>query len=213
MELPNVWSEAWIFFRDGLTDELLEIDLLISESPSGVASVTKHPVEVGADVADHVRPEPRALRLECMITNTPIDIDPKPGMSYNDFATPPRFDLDAPVQYSDRAKWADDTLERIREKALLCRVLTSKREYKDMVLTSYDPARTKDTGDALHFALTFERIIKVQTKLVEVKQTAVPGAKVNRGAQPTKTAEAPVEQKASLLCQGLGAMGIGGICE
>lgn len=51
---------------------IVEFDLTLSESHTFSAEVTDHPVEVGTNVADHIRPDPKMLSVEVYVTNTPI---------------------------------------------------------------------------------------------------------------------------------------------
>lgn len=196
-------SAGWIFFKDPTTGEEseLELDVVLAENPSGEAAVTDHPVEEGADISDHIRAKPRGVTIEAVISNTPMALSPAPQMEYRDKASPPRFELLSTVPYEDRAGWADKTLERIRTEGMICRVVTRRREYSDVALTSYSPPVDRTTGDALRFSATFRRIIKVSTRLLETKQKPVPEARKERGSQPTKKAEAPVEKRVSLLRQ------------
>jgi|HubBroStandDraft_4_1064222.scaffolds.fasta_scaffold120916_2 hypothetical protein len=48
-------------------------DLVVSETWNEDASVTEHPVELGTDVADHVRVQLRTCELKVWATNEPID--------------------------------------------------------------------------------------------------------------------------------------------
>lgn len=70
---------ALVFFSwvdaDGKASDLL-LDASPSRSHNASAQVTEHPVETGAPVADSIRPMPRRLTIEGMITNTPIGAPP-----------------------------------------------------------------------------------------------------------------------------------------
>jgi hypothetical protein len=50
------------------------VDASLRETYSYGAEVTEHPVEQGADVADHIRPRSRVLSIEAVVTNTPIEV-------------------------------------------------------------------------------------------------------------------------------------------
>lgn len=50
------------------------IDVSVRESHDVTADVTRHPVESGTDIADHIRPEPRSITIEGMVTNHPIEL-------------------------------------------------------------------------------------------------------------------------------------------
>jgi hypothetical protein len=49
------------------------IDVSVSESHSLSAEVSEHPVESGTDVTDNIRPTPRTIRVEGLVTNYPIE--------------------------------------------------------------------------------------------------------------------------------------------
>jgi len=50
------------------------IDVSISESHSIGADVTDHPVEDGIGITDHIRPTPRTIRIEGLVTNHPLEL-------------------------------------------------------------------------------------------------------------------------------------------
>lgn len=50
------------------------IDVSIKETHGLSAEVTDHPVERGANVADHIRPMPRTFTMDGLVTNTPIEM-------------------------------------------------------------------------------------------------------------------------------------------
>src|SRR5713101_5273233 len=53
--------------------DVITIDATLQEVHKADAEVTEHPVELGADITDHVRPKPVELRIEGIISDTPID--------------------------------------------------------------------------------------------------------------------------------------------
>lgn len=57
-----------------LTIGTIWIDVSISEKHSLSADVTEHPVEDGANITDHVRPQPRVIQLEGLVTNHPTEL-------------------------------------------------------------------------------------------------------------------------------------------
>lgn len=50
------------------------IDVSISEKHQLGADVTEHPVEDGPSVADNIRPTPRTITIEGLVTNTPLEL-------------------------------------------------------------------------------------------------------------------------------------------
>jgi hypothetical protein len=57
------------------------IDVSISEQHGSSAEVTRHPIEDGADVTDHVRILPDTISIEGLVTNQPLEA---PGSHSND---------------------------------------------------------------------------------------------------------------------------------
>lgn len=52
---------------------VIDFDATITETHSQAATATEHPVEVGANVSDHVRAQLAKISLEGFVTNTPIN--------------------------------------------------------------------------------------------------------------------------------------------
>lgn len=50
------------------------VDVTIREGHGISAEVTEHPVELGSDVTDHIRPTPRSVQIEGVVSNTPIEL-------------------------------------------------------------------------------------------------------------------------------------------
>lgn len=51
--------------------ETVQFDAVIVLSPEDLVTITKHPVEVGADVSDHARDEPDRLSIEAKVSTIP----------------------------------------------------------------------------------------------------------------------------------------------
>lgn len=64
----------------------------------------------------------------------------------------------------DRVGEVDVEFFRIRTEGRLCRVVTKLRVYEDMALQSHETPCDPQTGDALHFTLTFKRVFFGTTK-------------------------------------------------
>jgi hypothetical protein len=57
-----------------LTIGTIWIDVSLSETHSLSADVTEHPVEDGVNITDHVRPQPRTVQVEGLVTNHPTEL-------------------------------------------------------------------------------------------------------------------------------------------
>ncbi len=65
-----------ISWTDEGAAQVLSFDASVAERHSLVSEVTDHPVESGANIADHIRPVPLELDLEGVISNTPLRTPP-----------------------------------------------------------------------------------------------------------------------------------------
>lgn len=61
---------------DDDSGRIVTFDVIENELHESVVEVSDHPVEVGVNVSDHVRPLPERLSLTAYTTNTPIAINP-----------------------------------------------------------------------------------------------------------------------------------------
>lgn len=148
----------------------IEIDVVPKETHDLKNTVTNHPVEVGGDITDHVRPEPDTFSLDCIISNTP----PPP-------LTP------SPTRGID----AYNALKTLRDNGTLCTVMTTLKRYTNVVITHVSIARDSSTYNGLTFTVDFQQIILVQnaqTKRTISKDVRVQ-KKVETGAQPTTAVE------------------------
>jgi hypothetical protein len=63
---------ATISYDDAGVTNVIFFDATLAENHTGAVDITRHAVEAGADVADHIRDVAAPLTLEVIITNTPI---------------------------------------------------------------------------------------------------------------------------------------------
>jgi hypothetical protein len=73
-------SVIWTMKSGGLG--VLEFDAVPNESHVVSATVTEHPVEEGANMSDHAKPNLRVVTLEGVITNTPLNETTTQGARY-----------------------------------------------------------------------------------------------------------------------------------
>lgn len=202
---------------------IVTFDLTISEGHEMTSEVTEHPVEVGSNISDHVRPNPQALTLELYVTNTPIEdigrgsvgliemqlprytppLAPTPGFLFSQRIEDPPVPLRVQVlqfdQPFDRVKEVHDTLLDLWTKGATMSVVTSVRTYDTMVLTSVKMPRNEPGGAT--FSLDLKQIRTVTTATVKAPAPAekrgAPG--VGKGSQGNKPMGAKDAAKASSL--------------
>jgi len=158
-------------------------DAGFSESPTDEAEVTRHPVEDGADITDHVQDLPARLSLVVGLTNSPL---PEQGpMAKN-------RDLDLYLELLD-----------VKRRGELLQVVTGLRVYDNMVLTRVAPTRTARSGQALEINIDFEEV-----KLTTTETVDIPPAQQRRRAgrqNPEAVAKAATAEQINVGLAGAGA--------
>ena len=59
---------------NGVPRPLIVLDVVKEEEPEYTNQITKHPLEQGEPVTDHIQPENPTLRLKGTVSATPIDL-------------------------------------------------------------------------------------------------------------------------------------------
>lgn len=183
-------------------DETIQFDATITERHSAKVSLTKHPVEDGANPVDHALEEPELLQLEGIFTNTPLsELDRQARGSRSGEPGVPGYALDQL-----------NRLYRLKSSRRAVRVSTAVRTYFDMVLTSVDLPRDSRTGDAVRVSLTFEQVRFVsssRTRLtISARPSTVPKKPQEKVGQAKKTGTDSTEQRRSFLKAGGDLFGV-----
>lgn len=167
------------FVLDITYDETIELD----------AEPTMNPVESGPDVTDNVRVKPVVININGFVSETPLDLNSSLaglagaaggqagkllggfGESVGNVAG--GF-LGAKLLGSgqDPAQAARDMLEDLINKKSLVTVVTKRKTYTDMMLTSVRFPRDASSGGGLKLSLRFQRITLVKAKTVMIKNIA-----------------------------------------
>lgn len=171
--------------------DTLELDAALSETQTFESEVSEHPVEVGANVVDHIRPKPVVLRVDGVVTNTPTT-----PVQVRRAANDAGVSLDAPQYVAGRAQAALAFLLDLRDNPRLVTVTTKRAAYEEMALVSLSVPEDRTTGDVLRFSATFRQVRTITLRRV-VLQVAEPQLekKVKAGTKPTATAPAELQSK------------------
>ncbi len=175
----------------------LVVDAVLGGGHTFAAEVTQHPVEEGADIADHTRPQPTEISLECVVSNTPLGASETRTVEQNRVqftSTAPEFD---PKRTTDAYRALID----FRDTGTLLTVVTPLDTFEDLVITSV--AIPVQSPDGLRFTVALRKIRIVKNKLtrVVVARDTRAGGKVKTGQQTPKQVQAPER------LQSIGAIG------
>lgn len=143
----------------------ITLDASVSEDHGSEADVTEHPVEAGADIADHVRVRSPRLTINGVISNTPISL-------FNFGAT------------RDRAVDTWQNLKDLQAQAARLDVVTTLETYPDMVIESLSTTRDAARGDSLHFTATLRQITTVESQTVAAPSPKAPPTGLGKKPAP-----------------------------
>jgi len=167
-------------------NNFVELDVSIQEGHTFAATATEHPVEAGANVSDHVRPNADKLKISGLVSNTPLTDN---QISRN------------PI----RAEQAFGILRDWLKRGEQLTVSTTLDTYETMVLTELSVTRDKEKTNAAFMDMSFTKIVLAESQFATVapiSETKATQKKQNVGKQPTKT----VEPRRSLALKGIKAL-------
>lgn len=152
------------------TTDVVEVDAVVSEQHTLSNKITDHPVEQGANVSDHSRPDPRRVTLQCVHTNTPL----------------------SGADGSDRAREMWLRFVRLHESPQLIAVDTIRDTYTSMAVESVSTTVDVKSAQAFVFTVVLKQIRVVQNKFVQIKPTKDTRGQGNKkkGKQTEKSAAA-----------------------
>lgn len=128
----------------------IEMDATISLSPTMSGKVTKHPVEDGSKIADHVVIENKRFSVDGYVSNAPV------------FLTRGNV-LGVPSQR--RTQIAYDTFETMFDNKVVFTLVTEFKSYPNCIITSLNMPKTGSV-DSLHVQMEVEQIRVVSSKFV-----------------------------------------------
>lgn len=189
--------------------DLVTVDATLRETHSAAAEVTEHPVEAGADISDHVRPKPVEVRIEGVITDTPL-IGPLEGA----MRAIPGLGLGAATLQTAQnllskatvARGAFDTLRKLRDLGEPVTLYTPYRQYFGMVMTDLQVVRDTEGGEGLRFSAAFREVLTVESAIVRVQLPVFAQGALDLGTLGTSPAGTKLKSNISALYQ-LGNLG------
>lgn len=169
----------------------LALDCTVTETHTATSTVTEHPVESGANITDHIRPDPVQLSITGIVSDTPIGSRQVQRSIEVGGASVQVTQQEPPSSATGfgRAAWAK--LDAIRTAAKPVKVVTRDKTYDSMALVSLSVPKESKTGGALYFTAQFKqiRIVYNRTTKVVVAKATKSHKKQDTGKQPTAAVE------------------------
>jgi len=151
----------------------IAIQVAVEETHEDEMQVTEHPVERGAEIADHAFKRNPVVTIQC-------------GWSNSDYAallsTAEGTFFGGALPSSEYIQLVYSQLLELQETARPFSVMTSMRIYDSMLFKSLVVKRDPRTGNALMAQATFKAV-----RIVDTRVTSLPAR--SDQAQPAKTAE------------------------
>jgi hypothetical protein len=130
----------------------VEVDVCTNEMHTLPSTLTDHPVEQGANITDHSRPDPRRVTLECLQSNTPL----------------------TGTDGTDRARQLWQRFVDLHDNPKLISLDTVRDFYPSMAVESVTSPVDAKTSQALKFTLNLKEIRVVQNTFTQVVPTTDP---------------------------------------
>lgn len=144
-----------LFYRkDGYSVGDLTLDLILDEDHAFTSKVSAHPVEIGADITDHIQKQLQAGKLKGLVSNHSINT---PGITRSNVRQPGSLG-------AGRAGAAWEVCRWIWERGEPVTIVTCLDTYRDVAVTNMTTRRDPETGDALVIEFTFQQIRRVALK-------------------------------------------------
>ena len=181
----------------------LALDCTVTETHTATSTVTVHPVESGANITDHIRPDPVQLSITGIVSDTPIGSRQVQRSIEVGGASVQVTQQEPPSSATGfgRAAWAK--LDAIRTAAKPVKVVTRDKTYDSMALVSLSVPKESKTGGALYFTAQFKQVRIVYNRTTRVVVAKAPKAhkKQDTGKQPTAAVEQPKSYSSELRDQ------------
>ncbi len=167
---------------------VLELDAFLSEHHQHTAKATQFPVETGVVISDHVLQEPDVVRLEVMVSDTPLPA----WSSWNGAGV-------GLTAEKGRAAALYRRMVELKEASQPVSLTSTVHAYDNLVVEAIDLPVDASTGDAARFSVSLRQVLQVGQRTVPIPKVATAGAKVSHGKQPTTEAEPKIKSVAATI--------------
>lgn len=145
MALSSIFTNKGNFIGE------IEIDVIVSESATSTATITKNPVENGADINDHIIIEPMTFSITGVVSNSGI------GLFQNISA------LANLVSDKTKSQATWDDLLKLQSDREPFTLVQGLKTYDNVVIQSLTETQDKTTAGSLSFTATLVEINLVGT--------------------------------------------------
>lgn len=170
-----------LFIRTQKSIAGIQLDATLSEGHTNVARMTKNPIELGADITDHVVIEPKRLVITAMVSDTPMGaaaftqiVDSVNGL----FGT-------STTDNQTRSIAAYNALLAIQERAEPIDVQTKLKLYTSMIIVGLSTTQDKDTSRIVALLITLEEALITESEIIQLSSEQLSLGSVREQASPS----------------------------
>lgn len=152
--------------------EGIEFDALIDSQESYTANAPTYPTEDAAAVTDTLVLEPLELSLTLFVTNTPVTWRSRHGVSQS------------------RVNTVCNNLIRLFQSKSFVTVVTSEKNYTNMVITDMTISKTAEVGYAREIPITLKNVTIVSSKTTDIDPSYALSGQTNKSTGSAGTTNA-----------------------
>lgn len=167
-------------------------DASIKENHTASATITKHKVESGSVISDHISKDPDSVTINGVVSNTSITYPQAlPGFPVAQALANAITLSDDPVHKAYNALYA------LVGSPTTVEIVTQLRTYKDMAISSFTVDQDASSANALFFTMTAiqAKIVNTVGEVAAAVTTASAAAKKPLGTKPKTPAPAATQTK------------------
>jgi len=147
-----------IAFSDQSLDDAFRVDFLEAEQHAWDVAITRHPVEKGANIVDHIQPQPRRAIITGAVTDIPMNLV-QFASTVNPFS-------------ESKTESLMNLLRELYASKKLVTLATKHQTYESMACTGISFERNTQSGSRLSYQVTFEEIQLVESLSVPTKSAS-----------------------------------------
>lgn len=165
---------------------IVQFDASLSESHASTISVTSHAIEAGSTITDHVFKNPELIEITGVVSNTPI-------VFLADVLADSPLTTARGISQT-RVDDAYNELLRVQKSGELVEVVTSLRNYSNMLLESVTVDRDATLGNVLRTRVTLREVLVANSISLDLPSPQDVANKMNKAKGKVATKEATPKQ-------------------
>jgi len=190
--MSNPLSTIALLVQNPTTIGSISLDASINETHHSSALITDHPVEVGVNITDHVVVQPDTLEIHGIISNTSLLFPAAlPGVALVQSIG----NLITGVS-NDHAQTSYLALKDLVSGNALVTIVTTLRQYENMLLEDLSVDRNAQYADAIKFTVRAKEVRIISTSSTPLAAQVKP-QKITKAAKKGLGTQAPISSTPS----------------